>query len=258
MTEWEKRYTDLVEIARLVSSCIDRDLIVRESLGHIQERLAKRARCCFLENGELVIKYWVGEHTDDLAGKKKCLKESIVWEIFKRGVAVNLTDKSSADGYQHTLGERVKRKVIIPLRYIDALTQQRKKFGVLIVDSGRKQTPVSKEDFEYLQILGDLIGEAGGKAELVRQLIGSYERREEIVKDVAHYFRNRLTTAGGFGRRIARLSRGGALKRYGEVISQEIQRLEEELARLEKVWEAGADREAIARWKASMTTRKPE
>lgn len=196
MRKWEKRYEDLVEIARLVSWCIDRDLIARECLEHIQKRLGKRVRCYFLENGELAITCCVGEHMDDLSSRKRCLRESIVWEVFKRGVAVNLTDMSSAAGYQHTLGEEVKIKAIIPLTYADALTQQEKKFGVLIVDSGREQTPISQEDFEYLQVVGDLIGEAIGKAELVRQLIDSYEKREEMVKDVAHYFRNRLTAEG--------------------------------------------------------------
>jgi len=56
-----------------------------------------------------------------------------------------------------------------------------------IVDSGKEQIPISREDFEYLQVVGDLIGEAVGKAELVGQLISSYERRDEMVKDVTHY-----------------------------------------------------------------------
>jgi signal transduction histidine kinase len=256
-TEWEKRYADLVEIARLVSWCIDRDLIVRESLRQIQDRLGKRARCCFLEDGDLVITHWVGKHKDDLAEKKRCLKQSIVWDVFKKGVAVNLTDRSSTDGFEHTLREQVKNKAIIPLEYVDALTQQEKRFGVLIVDSGRGQAPVSQQDFEYLQMVGDLIGEAVGKAELVRQLIVSYRRREEMVKDVAHCFRNRMTVIGGFAKRIAQLSRGRKLKREGEIVAGEIRKLENELSRLEEMWKTRVDEEIIVSWKGGPGTGKP-
>lgn len=256
--EREKRYADLVKIARLVSWCIDRNLIVRESLEHIQERLGKRARCYFLENGELAITCWTGEHRDDLAGSKRCLRESIVWEVFKRGVAVNLTERSSTEGYQHTLGEKVKIKAIMPLRYLNAFTQQEKKFGVVVVDSGKEQIPISREDFEYLQVVGDLIGEAVGKAELVDQLISSYERRDEMVKDVTHYFRNRLTAIGGFVRRIGRLSQGGSLKHYAEIVSHEVEDLEKEVSRLEEMWETGADRKSVARSKARLRARETQ
>jgi len=256
-TEWEKRYADLVEIARLVSWCIDRDMLVRESLRQIQDRLGKRARCCFLEDGDLVITHWVGEHKDDLTEKRRCLKESIVWDVFKKGVAVNLTDRSSTDGFEHTLREQVKNKAIIPLDYVDALTQQEKRFGVLIVDSGSGQAPVSEADFEYLQTLGDLIGEAAGRGELVRQLIASYERRDEMVKDVAHSFRNRLTAIGGFAKRIARLSQGGDLRRHGELVAREVEKLEKELSRLEHMWETGVDHRTLACWKVQKRTKKP-
>lgn len=247
-----------MEIARLVSWCIDRDLIVRECVKHIHERLGKRARCYFLEDGELVIAGWAGDHADDLSVNRRCIKESIVWKVFRRGIAVNLTDRSSAEGCQHTLGEEVKIKAIIPLRYVEALTQQEKKFGVLVVDSGKPQFPIPEEDFEYLQTLGNLIGETVGKAELVHQLINSYEKKEEMARTVAHCFRNRLIVIGGFAKRIERLSRIGPLKRYGQIVSAEIKELEMELERLEGIWKTSEERDAGSCRKVNLSTPRPE
>jgi hypothetical protein len=56
---------------------------------------------------------------------------------------------------------------------VDSITQEERGVGALIVDSGKKGLPISAEDFEYLKVVGELIGAAAGKAELTEQLIGS-------------------------------------------------------------------------------------
>ena len=48
---------------------------------------------------------------------------------------------------------------------MDSLTQEEIKVGALIVDSGKEGVPISSEDFEYLKVMGELIGAAVGKAE---------------------------------------------------------------------------------------------
>ena len=51
----------------------------------------------------------------------------------------------------------MKIKAVVPLRYVDPRTHQEVKFGVLVVDSGKEQAPITEEEFEYLQITADLI-----------------------------------------------------------------------------------------------------
>jgi len=68
--------------------------------------------------------------------------------------------------------------------------------GALIVDSGKEGVPISGEDFEYLKVIGELIGAAVGKAELSEQLTESYRKKEAMVKQTADAFRNRITIIG--------------------------------------------------------------
>ena len=48
-----RRYQDLLEIARLVSWCMNRDHLVKTCLDHISQRLGKRARYVLMEGDEL-------------------------------------------------------------------------------------------------------------------------------------------------------------------------------------------------------------
>ena len=48
-----KRYQDLLEIARLVSWCMNRDHLIKTCLDHINQGLGKRARYLLMEGGEL-------------------------------------------------------------------------------------------------------------------------------------------------------------------------------------------------------------
>ena len=106
--------------------------------------------------------------------------------------------------------------------------------GALIVDCGREGGSISDEEFEYLKIVGELIGAAVGKAELVDQLIESYRRKEVMVKETAHNFRNRIAAIGGFSRRIAQMARGGSLAEEARKVFQEAQAMEGHLERFEK------------------------
>jgi hypothetical protein len=56
-----KRYQDLLDIARVVSWCTDRDYLIKTCLDHISERLEKRARCVLMEEEELKLHCWVGK-----------------------------------------------------------------------------------------------------------------------------------------------------------------------------------------------------
>ena len=227
------RYQNLIEIARLVSWCIDRDYLIKTCLDHISQRLGMRARCVLKEGEELKLHCWVGKYECPIETIPIC-KESIVWKVVKEGIPVNLTETHQCEGYSHTLAERVKIKAIVPLWYVDQVTQEEKRVGALIVDSGKKGMPVSDEDFEYLKVVGELIGAAVGKAELTEQLIESYKSKEVMVRETAHAFRNRITAIGGFSRRIAELARDKDLADEAKVLYQEVQLLESHLAQFEK------------------------
>jgi K+-sensing histidine kinase KdpD len=231
----EKRCDDLIDIARLLSLSFDKDVIITKALEHVHERLRKRARYAILEDGHLVIRHWVGEYEGNFLASKKIAKKSILWDAFTAGKALNLTDPSQTNGHEHTLTEQVKIKAVVPLRYMDARTHQGVKFGVLVVDSGREQAPISEEEFAYLQIMADLVAEAVGKTVLVRELIRSYEKREEASKSFAHFLRNRFMVIGGFSRRLLKKTDNKEIKGYAETIAREIDEMERSLQVLEEM-----------------------
>lgn len=231
-----RRYQDLLEIARLVSWCMNRDYLIKTCLDHIGQRLGKRARYVLMEGDELKLHYWVGKYECPIEQVPVC-KESIVWRIVEKGEPLNLTDPNEIEGYQHTLANGIKIKAIIPLLYVDQLTQEEKRVGVLIVDSGKEGVPISAEDFEYLKVVGELIGAAVGKAKLSEQLIESYRKKEAMVKQTADAFRNRIAIIGTISRRIARLAKDPVLAQDAEILYREMQSLESHLERFEKYTE---------------------
>ena len=228
-----KRYQDLLEIARLVSWCMNRDYLVKTCLDHISRRLDKRARCVLKEKDDLKIHCWVGRYEYPMEQVPIC-KESIVWEVVEKGMPVNLTDASLMTGYSHTLKEKVKIKAVIPLWYVDSITQEERRVGALIVDCGRKGIPISSEDFEYLKVVGELIGAAVGKGEITEQLIESYKEKEKMVLETADAFRNRVTAIGGFSRRMVQLAKNTDLAKEAKMVYEEVQALETQLERFEK------------------------
>jgi GAF domain-containing protein len=228
-----KRYQDLLEIARLVSWCMNRDHLIKTCLDHLSRRLGKRARYLLMEGDELKLHCWVGRYECPIE-QVPVHKESIVWRVVEKGAPVNLTDSKEIEGYRHTLAEGIKIKAIIPLRYVDSLTQEEVRVGALIVDSGKEGAPISGEDFEYLKVIGELIGAAVGKTELSEQLIESYRKKEAMVKQTADAFRNRITIIGTISRRVARLAKDPVLAQDAEMLYQEIQSLESHLGQFEK------------------------
>ena len=226
-----RRYKDLLEIARLVSWCTNRDHLIKTCLDHISQKLGKRARYVLMEGDEIKLHSWVGKYESPI---EPIHGESIVWRIVEKGVPLNLTDPKETDGYRHTLAEGVKIKAIIPLRYVDSLTQEEIKVGALIIDSGKEGIPISSEDFDYLKVIGDLIGAAVGKAELSGRLIESYRKKEAMLKQASDAFRNNITIIGTICRRIGRLAMDRALVQDAEILYREVKSLEAHLEQFEK------------------------
>lgn len=226
-------FGDILEAASLLSSSTVPEKVVETVLSHLCERLGKRARCAFLEGEDLTLRFWAGEHICPVAGLQ-IHKESIVWDVLQKGVAVNLTDSHDTNGYTHTLTAPIKIKAIIPLSYVDPLSGEQKKVGALIVDSGKEGVPISPEDFEYLQVIGQLIGAIVGRAELVDQLMASCRRQEVILMETAHNFRNRIAAIGGFSRRISRLAQNSELAETATDLQEEVVALEGHLSGFEK------------------------
>jgi hypothetical protein len=228
-----KRYQDLLDIARVVSWCTDRDYLIKTCLDHISQRLEKRARCVLMEGEELKLHCWVGKY-DYPIEQVPIHNESMVWKVIREGKARNLTDPQETEGYKHTLSEAVKLKSIIPLWYVDSSTQEEKAVGALIVDCGEEGSPVSTEDFGYLKAVGELIGAAVGRGELLGQLVKCNREKEAMVRETIHGFRNRITTIGTISRRIERLAENTGLTQEAKFLYKEVQALEAHLERFEK------------------------
>ena len=178
------------------------------------------------------LRFWAGEHSCPVGGLPVD-KKSIVWDVVNKGMAVNLTDPRQTDGYTHSLAERIKIKAIIPLTYVDPMTQEKRKLGALIVDSGQEGIPIPEEDFEYLQVIGQLISAVAGRSELIQQLMTSCRRQEAILMQTDHNFRNSIAVIGGFSRRIAQRTIDKELAAKATHLHEEVKILEAHLAEFE-------------------------
>ncbi len=228
-----KRHRDLLEIARLVSWCINRDYLIKTCLDHISKRFGKRACCILLDGGETKSLCGVDKH-DSPADHLPLCRERIVWDILGKGTPVNLTETHEPCNHEKTLTENTEIQAIIPLWYVDQLTQEERIVGALIIDSNGKEAPISTGDFYYLRLVAELIGGALGKIDLAEQLIEFHRRKSAIVKETAHAFRNRIEAIGGFSQRIARLAKDPGLAKEARILHREIQFLEDHLERFEK------------------------
>lgn len=227
---------DITEIAHLLSQSLDKDIIIKSVLAHINRRFGKRARYCVYKDSKLVIQYCVGEYRETVEPGKEIVRESVVWKAFEGGKALNIVHPSQSEGYRHTLKEQVKIKAAVPLIYVDPRTQKEIKFGILVIDSGKRGTPITDDEFAYLLVMADLVAETVGKSELVRELIESYEKRREMILTMTDYLRNRFMAIGGFARRLHKKLRSGEAKRDAMVISNEIEKLEERLETIEAMF----------------------
>jgi hypothetical protein len=225
-------FRDILEVARLLSSDTVPEKAIEAVVTQLCERLGKRSRCALLEGDNLMLRFWAGEHSCPVGGLPVD-KKSIVWDVVNKGIAVNLTDPRQTNGYTHSLAEPIKIKAIIPLAYVDPITQQKRKLGALIVDSGREGVPISEDDFDYLQIIGQLISAIAGRAELVQHLMTSCRRQEAILMQTAHNFRNSIAVIGGFSQRVAQLTIDKELAAKAAHLHEEVKILEAHLAEFE-------------------------
>ena len=223
------RFHDILETAHLLSLSAVPEKVVETVLAHLCERLGKRARCVLLEGDDLRLSFWAGEHSCPIEGLKVA-SGSIVWDAVSRGAALNLTDPRQTNGYVHSLPQPIKIKAVIPLMYTDPITGQQKKLGALIVDSGQTGGPIAEEDFEYLQVIGELISAILGRAELIRQLMTSCRRQEAILMETVHNFRNSIAVIGGFSLRIAQLAGDTELAEKAGHLHEEVKTLEGHVA----------------------------
>ena len=132
-----KRHQDLLEIARLVSWCMNRDYLIKTCLDHVSKRFGKRTCCILLDGGKMNSHRSVDEH-DIQTGHLPLCKEGIVWNVLKKEAPMNLTKTHEAGSNQQALTEKTKIQAIIPLWYVDQLTQEERIVGALIVDSSEK------------------------------------------------------------------------------------------------------------------------
>ncbi len=227
------RFHDVLEVAHLLGGTSVSEKMIEGVLSRLCSRLGKRARCVLLEGDDLRIRYWAGEHDCPLEGVKVA-SDSIVWDAVRRGVPLNLTDERQTNGYPHSLPRPIKIKSVIPLLHNDPLTGRPKKLGALIVDSGAAKEPIPAEDFEYLQVIGELIGAILGRAELTRQLNTTCRRQEDILMETAHNFRNSIAVIGGFAQRVAQLAKDTALADNATHLYEQVKTLEGHLAEFEK------------------------
>jgi signal transduction protein with GAF and PtsI domain len=226
-------FRDILDVAHLLSSSEVPEKVIEAVLTHLCERLGKRSRCALLEGEDLKLRFWAGEHSCPVGGVK-IRKNSIVWDVVKKDEPINLTDARQTNDYEHTLSEPIKVKSIVPLSYVDPLSKQKKNLGVLIVDSGKEGVPISAEDFEYLQVIGQLISAIVGRTDLIQQLMESCHRQEAILMEAAHNFRNSIVIIGGFSRRIAKLAKETEMAENAMDLQEEVKALETYFAEFEK------------------------
>lgn len=226
-------FSDILDTSRLLSSSDVPEKVIETVLKDLSERLGKRARCALFEGDDLKLRFWAGEHSCPISGVK-IGKNSVVWDAVKKGIPLNLINPSQSEHFKHTLDEPVNVKSIVPLSYEDPLSRQKKDLGVLIVDSGKEDVPISAEDFEYLQVIGHLISAIFGRKELVQQLMESCRRQEAILMEAAHNFRNSLVIIGGFSRRIVKLAKDDEIAESARGMYEEVKILEKHFARFEK------------------------
>ncbi|MBP8744490.1 MAG: hypothetical protein KBH86_05130 [Syntrophorhabdus sp.] len=224
---------DILDTVVVLSASEIPEKAIETVLTGLSGRLGKRARCALLEGKDLNLRFWAGEHTCPIGGVK-IRENSIVWDAVKKGTPINLTDGHQSDHFEHTLGDPINVKSIIPLSYDDPLTKQQMKLGALIVDSGKEGVPISDEDFEYLQVIGQLISAIVGRKALIEQLMQSCRRQEAILMEAAHNFRNDILIIGGFSRRITKLAKNTEIAKIALDLQEEVRDLEKHFAEFER------------------------
>lgn len=241
---------DCFEISRLINLNFDVDVIVAKSISFISDRLRKRVRIYLLDDRrDLVIRQWAGDYKNELHKGIVILRTSVVWKAFKRGKAINITDEAEAEEFDHTLKKSVTIKAIIPIKYKDNSSGE-KKFGVIVIDSGRGGAAISEDDFLYSVEIAELIGQAIARANFFDEyrrmrdrLALIQEERIRVLNILVHELRNPLTVIGGFTKKFPGIveklyttikpeKRNAYLNRllkYSKIVAKEEYRIEESI-----------------------------
>ena len=83
-------FRDILQITRWLSSSSVPEKVIETILTDLHERLGKRSRCALFEGDDLRLRFWAGEHNCPIGGLTVD-KESIVWDVVRKGAALNLT-----------------------------------------------------------------------------------------------------------------------------------------------------------------------
>jgi hypothetical protein len=194
---------------------------VHRCLEEVWKRTGLRARLFLLEGNDLVLRACIGGYPICPRRGLKVNRESVVWEIFRKGEPENLTDSSHTEGRPHTLASPVFLKAVIPLRATLEKGRTRD-LGVLVVDAGGSGEVVQERDFHYLQLVASLMAEILWNSVLMTWIRLKEAERERMAREVSHIFRNRLTVIGGFARRLARGLLPGDARKWAEIIREEV------------------------------------
>lgn len=191
-------------------------------LEHIWQQLHLRARLFIHKGGELILKDYVGTYGCCPEIGLKVHPGSVVWEVFREGKAVNLTEVNKLEERPRTLPEPVAIKAVIPLTVLDISSGEQQTVGALVVDAGDSPDPIQDRDFHYLQVVGMLISEILERFILLEGIHKLQRDKDEMAREVAHIVRNRFTAIGGFARRLEKDLRDSAARRWAEIILDEV------------------------------------
>lgn len=215
-------------------------------LEQIWQRFHLRARLFLLEGDDLVLRDCVGAYRYCPEIGLRVYPGSIVWEIFKDGKAVDLTESYNQKGRPHTLPEPVTIKAVIPLKGPDILNGQDRPLGVLIVDTGEPPRPIEDRDFQYLEVLGMLIAEILQRCIIMERIQAIRQEKDRMDRQVSHIFRTRFTIIGGFARRITQAVLEPTSKKLAEIILDEAIKGEQAL----DAWRESRGKEGMGRRKS--------
>ncbi|MBW1980067.1 MAG: universal stress protein [Deltaproteobacteria bacterium] len=197
---------------------------IHRCLEHIWQRFHLRARLFLREGENLVMRACVGNYQRCPEIGLQVHPDSIVWEVFRSGMAFNFTEPADLVGKSHTLPEPVPIKAIIPLKSAALRHDLGQTLGVLVVDAGDSSEPISQKDFQYLEVVGLLLGEILERSLIMEKMDAIQREKESMSQEVSHIFRNRFTAIGGAARRLEKALADPLLKRWAHIIVEEVAR----------------------------------
>jgi len=194
---------------------------VHRCLEEIWKRTGLRARLFLLEGDDLVLRACIGGYPICPRRGLKVNRESVVWEIFRKGEPREFDGPFS---YRRTAAHprlpRVSEGGDTAPCHIGEGQDPRP--GVLVVDAGGSGEVVQERDFHYLQLVASLMAEILWNSVLMTWIRLEEAERERMAREVSHIFRNRLTVIGGFARRLARGLLPGDAGKWAEIIREEV------------------------------------